>query len=337
MRAVVLDQFGDASLFRMGDIPTPPVKKGEVRIKIKAAAFNPVDWKMRKGFYHSPLPIVLGADCSGVIDEIGEGVSDFAKGDEVAAIVFGQGSNGTYAEYVSVPAVFVVKKPKNLSIEQAAAFPLVGLTALRSMRALYPGKPAFIAGGSGGVGALAVQLARHLKASPIFTTAGSEESASCLINKIGHKKEHILFYKGLSVEQMKEKLIAMNGGKLIPATFDFVGGAMKDLCIEVADFQGNITSIIFEKEDVFNRLLPKANMKSLAFHFIFVGAEAFLGPPESWNLYQKQLRELSQFIEEKLLIIPEPTIVGPLAVETVQKAHALLEEGHAKGKLIMKF
>lgn len=342
MKAVVLEALGDESGFRLKDVPLPKPNRDEVRIRIKAAGFNPVDCKMREGAYPLSLPCILGADCSGVIDAVGEDFHEFSVGDEVMAIVFGQGSNGTYAEYVCVPRSFVVHKPKSISFEQAASVPLAALTAYRALiwtGALQEGRSVFIAGGGGAVGAIALQLAKIYKAGPIFTTAGSEESARLLMEQHGIPKKHILFYKGLDTMQMKHKLMEMHQGEPFPACFDFVGGKMKELCFSVADYGGHIASIVPEKKgfpiELWARGESAAFAKSLSVHFIFIGAEAFSGPPKSWNIYRGHLAYLAKLISEDELRIFEPDVVGSLSRETVMMAHQKLSKGQAKGKLVM--
>lgn len=336
MKAVVLEESG----FKLQEMPLPKPNRDEVRIRIKAAGFNPVDAKMREGVYPVPLPCILGADCSGVIDAVGEDFHEFSVGDEVMALAFGQGSNGTYAEYVCVPRAFVVHKPKNLSFAQAASVPLASLTAYRALiwtGALQEGRSVFIAGGSGGVGAIGIQLAKIYKAAPIFTTAGSEESAHLLMEQHGIPKKHILFYKGLDVPQMKHKLIEMHQGELFPACFDFVGGKMKELCFAVADYGAHIASILPENKgfpiELWERGKSASFAKNLSVHFLFIGAEAFSGPPKSWNIYRQHLAYLAKLISQDELLISEPEIVGSLSRETVVKAHEKL--GSAKGKLVM--
>jgi NADPH2:quinone reductase len=343
MKAVILNELGSVEHFQLVDLPLPVPKAGEVRIRILAAGLNPVDAKTRQGLYGNVAPMVLGADCSGVIDALGEGVKEFAVGDEVYALAFGQGSNGTYAEYLAISTSFVSKKPRNLSFEAAASVPLVALTATRAIvdtGAIQEGRPILITGGTGGVGSFAIQLARLFGAGPIFSTAGSSSSVSALTDKLGLKTEHILSYSGLKLEEMQKKLLAMNGGALIPAAFDFVGKEMKQLCFAVADYQGHITSICPEAEDfkfdLWTRGKSIAFNKNLNVHFIFVGAQAFSGPPSSWAVYQRHLRAVALWIEEGRIQIDPPEVIGDLSAATIQKAHTLLDSGKARGKLVVK-
>jgi NADPH:quinone reductase len=341
MKAILLKQFGGSEAFEMGEVALPTPKKGEVRIRIKAVGFNPVDYKIRKGEFGGNCPVILGADCAGLIDEIGEEVSGWKKGDEVIAFVFGQGSNGTYAEYVCISTAFVARKPKTMSFEEAAAVPLVGLTAYRALAnagCLSNEKSIFIAGGAGGVGSIALQIAKAFGCKRIFTLAGGEDSLHYLKDQMGLCEDHILMYRGLSWQQMAERLIQMNQS-LFSASFDFVGGEMKDLCLEVADFQGHMVSIVPESDafpcNLWARGKSPAFRKNLAVHFVFVGAESFGGQAKDWACYQKQLGHIAKLIEEKKLRLPSPKIVGALSVESVRQAHQELEGGKVKGKLAM--
>lgn len=107
MRAISLPAFGSSELFHVKEMPDPAPKEHEVKIKIKVAGFNPVDCKRRKGEFSDPLPLVLGADCAGIIESVGSKVKGFKVGDAVLAFVFGQGSNGTWAESVCIDELFV--------------------------------------------------------------------------------------------------------------------------------------------------------------------------------------------------------------------------------------
>jgi NADPH2:quinone reductase len=342
MQAVILEQFGGAEHFAMAELPDPQAKAGEVRIRIASAAFNPVDYKMRKGSFGGNLPLVLGADCSGVIDQVGPHVQGFSVGDEVVAMPFGQASNGSYAEYVSLPASFVAKKPKRLSFAQAASFPLISLTAYRALIAshmLHEGDSIFIAGAGGGVGSFAVELAKLVGASGIFTIARYEKSREFLIHELGLKKDHIVIYQGLSDEELIDALLKQNKGHHFDVVCDLVGGDRKKLCLELAQYSGRFTTIVPEKEGFDLASWGRGSIafaKNLSVHFTFVGAESFANCPEAWKIYAKQLPPISEWIEEGVLNPPAITVVGNLSVDTVRSAHHLLEEGKVKGKLIME-
>ncbi|MCI0382215.1 MAG: NADP-dependent oxidoreductase [Chlamydiae bacterium] len=344
MKAILIHRFGNIDELKLEEIPIPTPKKNEVRIRIKAVAFNHVDCKMRQGVFSGlKLPAVLGVECSGIVDAVGMAFHDFSVGDEVLALVFGQGTNGTYAEYTCVPAQFVVKKPKNIGFEEAATVSLVGLTAFRALiasGALQEGKPLFIAGGGGGVGSFAIQLARIYRAGPIFSTAGNEESERHLIENLQISKKHILRYSGLTLEQMAERLIQMNGGNLFPAAFDFVGKEMKKLCFAIADYQGHIATLLPEEKgfpiELWYRKESAAFDKNLSVHFVFVGAESFSNQEKNWQVYKQHLSHLTRLIERNELHLSRPEVVERFSLEEVKKAHQKLESGKVKGKLAMK-
>ncbi len=319
MKAVVLESFGDAAHLKLKEVPTPHPKKGEVRIRLKASGFNPVDFKIRKGLYGGETPMILGSDCSGIIDELGSDTPGFASGDEVYAMPFGQCSNGSYAEYVCLPVEFVAKKPKNIPFEQAAVLPLASMTAYRAMissGAIKKGDSVFIAGAGGGVGSIAVELAKFAGAMELFTVAGSEESAQYLQQKLNLKKEHILLYRGLSCEQMQAKLTEMNGNRFFDAAFDFVGSEMKRLCLNVTGHSGHFATITPEHDrfdfPVWERGASLAFGRNLSLHFVFVGSEAFSGHRPSWGVYSRHLSQISQLIENGTLHPPTTSLVGDL-------------------------
>jgi NADPH:quinone reductase-like Zn-dependent oxidoreductase len=344
MRAIVLTAFGSAEHFRLAELARPEPLPGEVRIRIHAVSFNPSDYQRRRGSVTAgPLPIILGSDVAGVVDAIGDGVTSCAVGDEVYSFLLGGGvGGGAYAEYVCRRVEFVACKPRNLSFAQAAAMVTTGLTAHQCLEhaRLQPGEPLFVAGGSGGVGAALIQLARHGGAGPIVTTTGGERSARYLMETLGIPHERLLLYAGLSRDRLAARLRELNGGRLFRVAIDCVGGAMTGLCCDIVDFDGVAISIVNgprddshpAADDDENRLFNR----SAAFHFVMISALATYGPPEAWPVYGRQLAELGRLIEAGALHAPPLVEVGDLSVETAQHAHALQEAGHIHGKLVMR-
>src|SRR5919107_2819540 len=177
---MVTPQFGGPDLFEERDVEKPYPGAGEVLVRVIAAGTNPVDAKFRAAGDSIGLeaPIVLGADVSGVVEEVGPGVTDLAPGDEVyyTPEVFGPRSNGSYAEYHVAKADIVTKKPATLSHEEAAAVPLAGGTAYEAIvrrLGVRVGETILIHGGAGGVGSFAVQIAKATGAR-VLATAGTE-------------------------------------------------------------------------------------------------------------------------------------------------------------------
>jgi len=182
MRAIVIDEFGGADKLRLAEIPEPKLLPDAVRIRIRAAGVNPVDWKTREGrqeprFPHV-FPVVLGWDAAGVVEEVGAAARWFRPGDEVFAYCrkhfIGE---GCYAEQVVAPDGFVARKPANLGFEEAGGVPLAALTAYQCLverLQVRPGESVLVHAAAGGVGHFAVQIARELGARPIGTA--SEEN-----------------------------------------------------------------------------------------------------------------------------------------------------------------
>ena len=161
VKVIAINEFGapDKFLEEQRDIPRPSAD--EVLIRIRAGSFNPIDYKLRQGRLGGDLPMVLGHDAAGIIEEVGRNVGRLRVADEVWVYLGGPCSNGAYAEYVSVPHEFVTVKPRILSFEEAASVPVTGLTANQSIR--LKARPTgnhsvFVAGGSGGLGSAAIQI-----------------------------------------------------------------------------------------------------------------------------------------------------------------------------------
>ncbi len=165
MKAIILKEYGDTGHFEMADLPIPKIRKGEIRIKIKAISFNLVDYQIRRGLPEGRLVTsnILGRDLSGIVDEVEENITEFKKGDEVICYVCNLASSGTYTEYICVPSELVAKKPVSLSHEQAASIPVAGITAWMTLIKTKPhkSKSIFIAGGAGGVGNFATMFAKQ--------------------------------------------------------------------------------------------------------------------------------------------------------------------------------
>src|SRR5258708_37343211 len=180
MEAIQIHQYGEPSVLRVEEIVRPEPKEGEVLIRTHAAGINPIDWKTRKGqgiaglLGDNPFPLMLGWDISGTVEAIGSGVKGFVVGDEVYGMVGFPRPGSAYAEYVSVPAREVVRKPSNCSHIEAAGVPLVTLTAwqvLFEVGQLQAGQTILVHAAAGGVGHVAVQLAKWKGAGVIATAS----------------------------------------------------------------------------------------------------------------------------------------------------------------------
>lgn len=340
MKTVAMNGFGGVETFQVEQRALPNPKDGEIRIRIKVAGFNPVDWKIRENWYGGDPKQIMGCDCSGIVDAVSPGEKRFSIGDEVCAMTF-RSSNGSYAEFSCVPAELVAKKPKNLSFAEAATIPLAGMTAYRAtlaVSAVKKGDVVFVAGAGGGVGSFTVELLKLAEVSAIYTVAKDEESARFLVDKLGIKRDHILLYEGLSRDELREQLLTMNKGELFNATFDLVGDEMKRLCLELTGLSGHFSTIIPEAKFDFpfwgENDIPRG--RNLSVHQVAIGAE--LGSPDrkSLQIYTRHLAILTDWLENKRIHPPFVTVVGSLSERTVQEAHHLLESGRVRGKLVME-
>jgi len=336
MLTVMLNRFGGVDAFSAEHRPEVAPGPGEVRVRIRAVGFNPVDVKARQGALGGTPPLVLGRDISGIVDAVGEGVAGFAVGDPVYAR-----ANEAYAESIVVPASLAALKPKALSFPEAAALPVAALTAYQAVTEKArtgPGDSVLVAGASGGVGSVAVQLLRHLGASPVLVTAGSDASAEYLTGRLGVRPEHVVRYRGKSSSQLAEEIRTLNGGEPVQAAFDFVGGPMKRLCFEVVGVDGHVVSIV-EEPATFELNLWDENtsplvLRSASFHFVQLAARVRYGPRGTWEKYGHQLTALSLLFDSGALAPVPITDVGPFSVDAVRRAHALLESGQVQGKVV---
>jgi NADPH2:quinone reductase len=241
MRALLLETFNTP--YRLVELPTPVAGPRQVLVRIAASAINPLDLKIMVGLAghaQTKLPAILGIDMAGTVEAVGEGVTGFRPGDEVYGMTGGiAGVPGSLAEYAAVDPQLLALKPKNLSMRQAAALPLVLITAWEGLvdRArVGPGKTVLIHGGAGGVGHIAVQLAVARGAQVFATvTPGKNE----LIEGYGAVP---IDYTRLSVE---EYMLEYTGGEGFDIVLDTVGGAVLDASFKAAKrYTGHVVSIL---------------------------------------------------------------------------------------------
>lgn len=242
MRAAFYDDTAtDNSTLQVGDLPDPKVGPGTVLIEVKAAGVNPVDWKVMAGglelMMDMRFPAIPGWDVAGVVVETGPDVPEFSPGDEVMAYARKETVHaGTFAQYVAVDADAMAAKPSELSWEEAGALPLAGLTALRSLRqaGIYPdgvGKTVLVHAAAGGVGSMAVQLAKAAGARVIGTASPKNFD---YLRTLG--AEPVEYGEG-EIERVQE--LAPDG---VDAVTDFVGG-VEDVTLAVLREGGEHTSV----------------------------------------------------------------------------------------------
>ncbi|MGG1679449.1 zinc-dependent alcohol dehydrogenase family protein [Neobacillus sp. NRS-1170] len=327
MKAQVIKKFGDPSVFEIAEVPKPEVITGHVVIQVKATSVNPIDTKVRSGLVPAvapEFPAVLHGDVAGVVVEVGEGVTEFKAGDEVFGCAGGfKGTGGSLAEYMLADVQLLAPKPKNLTMAQAAALPLVTITAWESLynRAnVQKGQTVLVHAATGGVGHVAIQLAK-LAGAKVFTTASSEEKLS--IGKRLGADVSINYLEQTVAEYVKEH----TDGKGFDVVFDTVGGENLDWSFQAAATFGTVLAIAARS----THDLSPLHAKALSLHITFMLLKVI--NKEQRHEYGKILREVTKLVEEgKLQPLVDKRVFN---FDQVKEAHTLLESNKAIGKVVL--
>ncbi|PHG11540.1 NADPH:quinone reductase [Bacillus toyonensis] len=330
MRAMIIDRYGKVPM-RMTKVPTPKINEYEVLAEIHAASINPIDFKIRDGkvkmLLKYEMPLILGNDFSGVIVKVGAKVTNFKVGDEIYARPR-KNKIGTFAEYIAIHENDIALKPNNLSFEEAASIPLVGLTsyqALHDIIQLQKGQKILIHAGSGGVGTFAIQLAKIMGAT--VTTTASEAGVN-LVTSLG--ADEIINYK---TEKFEDIL------KNYDAVFDTIGGATLEKSFNIIKSGGNIVSVSGMPNARFGKEFGSGFFKTLLFS---LASKKLTALEKKHNaqysfLFMKpsgdQLRTIANYIKAGQI---KPVIDRVFPFEDAQKAMEYSESGRAKGKIIVK-
>jgi NADPH2:quinone reductase len=312
---MVTTQFGGTDLFEERDVERPEAGPGEVLVRAVAVGTNPVEAKFRADGASIGLeaPVILGADVSGVVEEVGPGVTDLSPGDEVyySNELFGPGSNGAYAEYSVAAASIVAKKPAVLSHEQAAAVPLAGGTAYESMvrrLGVRVGETVLIQGGSGGVGHFAVQIAKSAGARVLATAATDNQQT---LKDLG--ADVAIDY---TQDDVAEIALDDTAGAGVDAVFDTVGGETLVGSIAYTRPFGRIATILGGEGD-----FTPMYQKNQTLFGVFLTRE------------RARLDEMTLLIERGQM---RPMVDEVLPLNQVGKAHERLESGHGRGKVVLR-
>ncbi|MBF6645772.1 quinone oxidoreductase family protein [Chryseobacterium indologenes] len=328
MKAVILNKNGT---LENGTAEKPLPKDHEVLIRIKASGFNPIDYQMLENELERKLisSPILGRELSGIVVEKGAGVTRFNIGDEVFCGSGSMGSYGTYAEYICVPEAIVAFKPVNISFEQAASIPSVGLTSLQIFNRLKlnPENTILITGAAGGVGSFLVKLLLAHNIRQIIATVGSEENRQSLIN-IGLKNHQIINYKE---ENLLQNILKANNDQPFEYGIDLVGNSMSEATAEVLKINGtyvDVTALVTKTahEMLFNKGALMMNISNYTYSMI-----------KKYDYYQDSLITIKNMIESGIIAPPQYRIIGNLSLKTVLQAHSILKNNQTGGhKLIMK-
>ncbi len=320
MKAIVFEKYGSPEVLQLKEVPKPSPKENEVLIKVHAASVNPADWHVMRG---SPLLArmafglikpkypILGIDVSGIVESVGGKVKEFKPGDEVFGDLFSSGM-GSFAEYVCTKEDNLVLKPTNLSFEEAATVPLAGITALQSIKGkIKEGQKVLINGSSGGVGTFTVQIAKYF--STEITGVCSTKNLN-LVYSIG--ADQVVDYK---VKDFTEN------GETYDLIIDNVGNrTVKDLKQALKE-NGRCVIVGFTSVRLLMQHMIKAPLVSMF-------SKKKVGLMETAKMNKTDLIFLKNLIEKGKL---KPVIDKKYPLEETAQAIEYLEQGHAKGKVVI--
>jgi NADPH2:quinone reductase len=329
MKAILMSAIGGSDVLLEQEIAEPILTSAtEIKVRLHAAGVNPVDTKIRKGglFYpNAELPAVLGCDGAGEVVEIGESVTNFKIGDKVWFCNGGLGrEQGNYAEFTTIDQRWASLMPQSVSFENAAASPLVLITAwgaLFERGNLKVGETVLIHAGAGGVGHVAIQLAKIAGAN-VITTVSSNEKAE-FVKSLG--ADEIIFYNQTDVAAEVNRLTSNRGADLV---FDTVGADIFKASISCTAHFGRIVTLL----DASNLDLNEARMRNL-----LIGFELMLTPMlRDLDLERDKqislLKKCANYIDAGKLKIHVSHV---LPLPKAKAAHDLIEQGHTMGKIVL--
>lgn len=331
MLAVISESYGGPEVLQIEDVPVPRVGPNGVLVRIHATSVNPVDWKLRSGHLRHVLtlrfPVIWGADLSGVVTEVGSAVTLFKPGDEVYGFkhgIVGKTFRGTYAEYAVVPENALARKPSNLSHEEAASVPVGALTAWQALvkhGRLKPGDRVLIHAGAGGVGVFAIQIAKSFGAYVAATASARNQD---LMRELG---------ADLPINYEKEKIEDKLSGYNI--VLDGVGRSVWRSSFKILKPGGRLLSLVVP--------VPEKPMGKFGFLASVAGAvltETLRGLVSGKHLRLVRVKPRGGDLEKITALIEagkvRPVIQQVYPLEQIAEAHRISEEGHVRGKLVVK-
>jgi NADPH2:quinone reductase len=329
MRAITITASGDADVLVLQELPTPKISKdNQVLVRLKAAGLNPIDTKIRAAMDRFPVqnPAILGCDGAGVIEAVGNKVERFQPGDEV---YFSQppfnGRQGTYAEFCLVDEAFISPKPRSLDFVHAAAAPLVSITAWEALydRAWLDGEQrVLIHAGAGGVGHIAVQLAR-IAGAEVATTVSNKDKAT-LVTALGASK--VINYKKQDTAQAVKDWSNAEGADIV---FDTIGGDVFKQSVPLAKVYGHLVTILTPPEDM---NWSEARLKNLSISQELMLTPTLLELPEAQLAQGSILRQCGRMFDNGELKV---IVAKTFSLEDAADAQRYLENEHPTGKVVL--
>ncbi len=315
MKAAQYNSYGGPEVIEIKDVSEPALNKGQVLVEVYAASINPIDWKVRAGYMKDMMPlkfpVTIGGNFSGVVQKIADDVTEFKIGDEV----YGQaltlnGGSGSIAEFAASNVVNTAYKPKTVNHIEAASLPLVGVSVLQALEQhinLQSGQKILINGGSGGIGSIAIQLAKHIGAY-VATTVSSEHVD--FVKSLG--ADEVIDYKK---ENVSEKLHDFD------AVFDTAGGESRDNAMKVlkegsprGEAGGIIVSMSGAPDE---KLVEEYGVKAIG---------------QNTDTSAKNLTRLAELVDQGVI---KPQIDKVFTLDQAKEAFEYQETSHPKGKVVI--
>ncbi|SEO75832.1 zinc-dependent alcohol dehydrogenase family protein [Nitrosovibrio sp. Nv6] len=331
MRAVLMNAPGEPDVLATADIPIPVlIGPSSVLVKLHAAGVNPIDTKVRKlnMYYPDKLPSVLGCDGAGIVEAVGSSVTRVRPGDEVFFFNNGLGgAPGTYAEYTVVQEDYLVLKPGNLSMLEAAGIPLALITAWEALvnrGDLRDGQSTLIHAGAGGVGHIAIQLAGYFNAR-IATTVSNSLKAE-LVRSLG--VELAIDY---SRQDFVEATLNWTDGLGVRLVMDTVGGETFCRSFAATRLYGHVVTLLSTSCDI--QHTNTARLRNLCIGYVQMAAPLYFGLHPARVMQTRILEHGAKLFEQGILKVH----VGlALPLEKAAEAHRLIEAGHTTGKIVLQ-
>lgn len=331
MKAFLIDRYGKKETGHIDDVPTPALRDDDVLVRVHAASVNALDTRIRTGEFKVilpyRLPLVLGNDLAGTVERVGDGVHEFKPGDEVYARVEDD-RIGTFAEFVAVKAASVARKPGNLDMMEAASLPLVALTAWQALvktARVKPGQKVFIQAGSGGVGTVAIQLAKHLGAFVATTTSTANVA---WVKDLG--ADVVIDYRQQDfAKELRDYDVVINS----PGTDELFrslqilrpGGHLISISGPPTPAFATARGLAWPVKQVMrllsHRIRRKARQRGVDYTFLFMRADG------------DQLGEITALVESGAL---RPVIDRVFPFQQTESALAYVESGRTKGKVVIE-
>jgi NADPH:quinone reductase-like Zn-dependent oxidoreductase len=308
MRAVIQHEFGRPDVLRVEEVDKPAAIATEILVKVHAIGVNPVEAFIRSGGFPllGPPPFILGWEVSGVVEHSVPGPGRFREGDEVYGLSMFPRPGNAYAEYIAGPSRMFARKPASLDHLHAAALPLVGLTAYQGMieyAAVSGGQTVLIHGGGGGVGHVAVQLAKAHGARVIATASAGKAS---FVRDLG--ADEVIDYAAVDFADVVRD---------VDLVFDLIGGSVGERSLGVLRPGGTLLTSVQHSDPVF-----RARVEDAGFRFVGVAVE-----PDA-----PALSTLASLVDAGKLRVH---VEHALPLEEASKAHELIETGHTRGKIVL--